>query len=128
MREGIVTLVTVGLSLLLVVLGLVVVWKMITNKIDLKYLIAEEDGSASLSRFQFLVFTFVVAFGYFLLVVKSGSAHSLPAVGDGVWQLLGISGGSYVLSKGIQKYSGVEQEKSGLPPAVTPPADGGANG
>ena len=44
-------------------LELLVLWKIHTNKIDLTYLISEENGQASLSRFQFLIFTFVIADG-----------------------------------------------------------------
>ena len=35
-----------------------------------RYLISEENGQASLSRFQFLVFTFVIAMGLLVLTLK----------------------------------------------------------
>jgi hypothetical protein len=52
---------------------------MISNRIDLKYLVAEANGQASLSRFRFLIFTFVVAISYLLALL-----HSLD---------VGVSGG-----------------------------------
>jgi hypothetical protein len=72
-----------------------------TNKIDISYLISEEDGKASLSRFQFLIFTFVIAMSFFLVTVGQ-SPPKLPDIPPGVFALLGISAGSYVVSKGIQ--------------------------
>lgn len=87
---------------LLAIIGAVVVWKMVNGKIDLQYLVAEGNGQASLSRFQFLVFTFVVAGLIVVLTLESGA---FPTLGVDVLALLGISSGSYVISKGIQ-YSG----------------------
>jgi hypothetical protein len=90
---------------------------MLWDEIDLSKLIAEANGDASTSRFQFLIFTFVVAGSYFLMVVWSltaannaalipminnGTLH-LPDIPAGVLGLIGISGGSYLVSKGIQK-------------------------
>jgi hypothetical protein len=73
---------------------------MITNKIDLRRLISEPSGDASMSRFQFLVFTFVIAISLFLIVtVKQSFPLDIPPAVVG---LLGVSGGSYVISKGIQ--------------------------
>ena len=68
--------------------------------IDLKKLISEENGDASLSRFQFLVFTFVIAMGLLVIILDSGQ---FPAIGSDVLGLLGISGGSYVASKISQR-------------------------
>jgi hypothetical protein len=82
------------------ILGVLVLWNIYTNRIDLKFLLCEQDGKASLSRFQFLVFTFVIAMSFALITLRTGSIPDIP---QGVWALLGISGGSYVISKGIQK-------------------------
>jgi hypothetical protein len=82
------------------ILGMLVLWNIYTNRIDLKFLLCEQDGKASLSRFQFLVFTFVIAMSFALITLRTGSIPDIP---QGVWALLGISGGSYVISKGIQK-------------------------
>lgn len=84
-------------------LALLILWKIHRDKIDLAFLISEENGQASLSRFQFLIFTFVIAMSFFLITVHT---NTLPMVPEGVWALLGISGGSYVISKGIQKSGG----------------------
>jgi hypothetical protein len=66
-----------------------------------------------LSRFQFLLFTFVIAASYFLFVaaivtkdvatfIKDGKIL-LPDIPGNVLGLIGISGGSYVVAKAIQK-------------------------
>jgi hypothetical protein len=85
--------------LLVAAFGGVVVYRMATNDIDLSRLISEPNGDASTSRFQFLVFTFVIAISFFLIVAAT---HSFPGVPQGVLVLLGISGSSYLVSKGIQ--------------------------
>jgi hypothetical protein len=92
-------------SLVTVLLGLfaaVVLAKMYCGPIDLKLLVSEGDGSASMSRFQFLIFTFVIAASYLLLAMAPGAA-TLVDVPNGVLGLIGISGGSYVGSKVVQK-------------------------
>ena len=84
-------------------LGIIILWKMIqgsSNGIDLQYLISEENGQASLSRFQFLVFTFVIAMGLLVIVLK---CKTFPSLDNSVLGLLGISGGSYVASKITQR-------------------------
>jgi hypothetical protein len=75
---------------------------MLKGDIDLKYLIAGDDGDASLSRFQFLIFTFVIALGLFLIIVNQPGGPAFPKeIPGGILALLGISGGSYVASKGV---------------------------
>ena len=74
---------------------------------DLSGLIKEADepgpppvpGKASLSRLQLLLFTFVIAGLYLVLCLEAGEFVEIP---NQVLGLLGISGGSYVVSKGIQ--------------------------
>jgi hypothetical protein len=83
-------------------LGLLVLWKMYTNKIDLTMLISEPNGDASLSRFQFLLFTFIIGMSIFLLMFADPNAPKFPDIPTGVLGLLGISAGSYVVAKGIQ--------------------------
>jgi hypothetical protein len=75
----------------------VVVRDLWTGKIDLTKLLSGDDA-ASLSRFQFLIFTFIIGLSYLYVAVD---AQTLPDV-QNAWALLGISGGSYVLGKGIQ--------------------------
>ena len=88
------------LAVFLGLLELIILWLIWKGTIDLKELISEKGGGASLSRFQFLVFTFVIAMSFFLVVATDPTG--LPEVPSGVFALLGISGGSYVVSKGIQ--------------------------
>jgi uncharacterized BrkB/YihY/UPF0761 family membrane protein len=102
-------------------LALIIVLKVWKGDIDLNYLISDELGYASLSRFQFLVFTFVVAMSlFYLIVVKSPPEY--PVVPKEILALLGISGGSYVLSKGIQSSRdvGITDATGGTPPKDAP--------
>ena len=89
-------------------LGLVVLWKIYTGKIDLSTVLSEMPDSgqaagtpakASLSRLQMLLFTFVIVGLYLTLCLEAGELLEIP---NQVLGLLGISGGSYVISKGIQ--------------------------
>ena len=104
------------IAVFLGLLALIVLWKIYTNKIDLQYLIADEKGYASMSRFQFLIFTFVIAGGliYMTLRVVCGTAGAaFPEVNSGVLVLLGISGGSYAIGKGLQNQADAQQAKPG---------------
>src|SRR5439155_23966782 len=47
-------------SIFIGILGLLIVWRIVDGTIDLSRLISEPNGDASMSRFQFLVFTFVI--------------------------------------------------------------------
>lgn len=87
-------------------LAAAIVWLIFTGRIDLRLLVSEKDGPASLSRFQFLVFTFVVAACILVLALESGE---FPTLTPELLGLLGISAGSYVVSKGIQQ-SGEEKK------------------
>jgi hypothetical protein len=80
-------------------LAVLILWLIWTGKIDLRYLLSERNGKASLSRLQFLVFTFVIAMSLFYLTAID---RAFPDVPTEILALLGISGGSYVISKGIQ--------------------------
>ncbi len=90
------------------ILGFLVLREIYNGNIDLSKLISEPTGDASMSRFQFLVFTFVIAFSLFLVVVAtlapgmSAVGPHFPDVPATVLTLLGISGSSYLVSKGIQ--------------------------
>jgi len=89
-------------TVLIAAFALAIIYKMIKGDINLMYLIAGADGDASLSRFQFLIFTFVIALGLFLIILsaKDGPAFP-PTIPGGILALLGISGGSYVTSKAV---------------------------
>jgi hypothetical protein len=119
---------SLGAVVLLSALGAVVVIKMAVGTIDLKYLVAENDGSASLSRFQMLLFTFVIAALYFLYALyslKGTGMPTLPDIPNSVLGLLGISGGSYLLSKGIQAAS---NSSGGAGSGASAGSNGGGSG
>jgi hypothetical protein len=113
---------SLGAVVLLSSLGAIVVIKMAIGTIDLRYLVAEQDGSASLSRFQMLLFTFVIAALYFLYSLyalysfRNGEAIVLPEIPGSVLGLMGISGGSYLLAKGISAASTPAPSDTGNPP------------
>jgi hypothetical protein len=92
---------TIGwiLTIFLGILAIILLFQIATNKISLRYLISDDRGYASLSRFQFLIFTFVIGMTLFYLVALKGSYPEIP---NQILALLGISGGSYVMAKGIQ--------------------------
>jgi hypothetical protein len=79
-------------------LGARVIYLIWTNKIDLSFLLSDGTDKASLARFQLLIFTFVIALSLYLVTVKTSA---FPAIPNEILGLLGISGGSFVLSKGI---------------------------
>ena len=88
----------VAMALIYILFALVVLVMM--WKTDLKNLICEPDGKASLSRFQLLLFTFVISGVFMSLSLEAGGFIMIP---EEVLGLLGISGGSYLISKGISK-------------------------
>lgn len=107
------------LTIFLGLLGLAILWKILDGTIDLRYLISDELGWASLSRFQFLVFTFVIAMSLFF-IIASRQPPDYPKIPPELLALLGISGGSYVISKGIQSSRDVSLTEKGHPPAEAP--------
>jgi len=93
-------------TVLVAAFALVIIYKIIRGDkeggIDLKYLLAGDDGYASLSRFQFLIFTFVIALSLFLIIINQDGGPAFPEkIPGGILALLGISGGSYVVAKGV---------------------------
>jgi hypothetical protein len=110
----------VVISIILLAFAAVVLWKILVNDINLNDLLAEPpppgqttgESKASLSRFQFLIFTFVIAGLFLLLSIEAGTFVEIPG---NVLALLGISGGSYVVSKAVGK--------TGNPPADAATAD-----
>jgi hypothetical protein len=88
--------------ILLFFMGLMVIIGMARGTIDLSLLLAEAGGGASMSRFQLLIFTIVVAFSLFLMTV---STLKFPEIPNQVLTLLGISATTYAVSKGIQASS-----------------------
>ena len=87
------------LMVVLLVMAVLILWMIFKGRIDISQLLTEPDSTkASLSRFQFLLFTFVVVGLFLLLSIESGTFVNVP---DSVLGLLGISAGSYAVSKGI---------------------------
>lgn len=99
-----------------------VLWKIITGEIQLTGIIAEpgepgekdetgkqkEFGKASLSRFQFLLFTFVIAGLFLMLSIEAGAFVNIPA---NVLGLIGISGGSFIVSKAVGQSKDAKTKK-----------------
>ncbi len=88
------------LCVLIAALGVLVLVKIAGS--DLSQLISEENGGASMSRFQLLVFTFVISLSLFLVIAANPKGPAFPNVPGTILALLGISGSSYLVSKGIQ--------------------------
>jgi hypothetical protein len=86
-------------------LGLAILYFIYRGDIDLSRLISEANGDASMSRFQFLVFTFVISLSLFLVIVAGKDGDGKPAfpatIPAGILTLLGISGSSYAVGKAI---------------------------
>src|SRR6266545_4487230 len=94
-------------SAIILLFGLAVIWQIWRGQLNLTYLLSEpvlkasdkeEELKASLSRFQFLIFTFVIAGLYLVLSIESGTFVEIP---NNVLALLGISGVSYLVAKAI---------------------------
>ena len=105
-------------TVLIAAFALAIIYKMVKGDINLMYLVAGSDGDASLARFQFLVFTFVIAIGLFLIILSSSPPTFPEKISGGILALLGISSGSYVTAKAVDA-------NASKPPApqviVTPP-------
>jgi hypothetical protein len=87
-----------GVCLFMGLICATLLWLIWTDRIDLSQLIAEANGSASMSRFQLLIFTLVVAISLFILVEHGGRFPDIP---QGILTLLGISASTYAVGKGI---------------------------
>lgn len=86
-------------------------------------LLIESDGSkASLARLQVLVFTFIVAALFVIFSLDIGNFVELP---QSVLGLLGISGGTFLISKGISKERGASPPAGGDPGPGAPPQEAG---
>lgn len=119
-REKIVLAIEYGGLVITFLFGFMILAAIASGKIDISAILEEKaaDGTttgASMSRFQLLIFTFVIALSLFLIVVNTGD---FPAtIPPEVLTLLGISAATYAVSKGIQAGSTNGEEK-------TPPAPG----
>ncbi len=91
-----------------------VLYKIGIGDIELQGIIAEprtavmtkdEQPKASLSRFQFLVFTFVVAGLFLMLSIEAGQFVNIP---NNVLVLIGLSGTGYLAGKVVSPNQGDE--------------------
>lgn len=85
--------------------GFMILAGIASGKIDISKILEEKgtDG-ASMSRFQLLIFTFVIALSLFLIVVHTGDFPT--KIPPEILTLLGISASTYAVSKGIQNSAG----------------------
>jgi hypothetical protein len=104
-------------TLLIAALAVIVVVWILRGTIDLKFLIADEAGDASMSRFQLLIFTFIVAIGLVRVLATSGT---LPDIPNSVLVLIGVSGSTYAVGKAVN--SSPDEEANAGTPAGNPPA------
>jgi hypothetical protein len=104
-----ISLISFGIiSIIVLLFAFIVLWKIRKDEISLKGLLTEipppggsvDDAKASLSRFQMLIFTFVIAGLFMMLSIEAGGFVQIP---QNVLLLMGISGGTYVVSKGVGK-------------------------
>jgi hypothetical protein len=107
-----------SLLVLIFLFGFVILAAIASGKIDITELLEEETGGASTSRFQLLIFTFVIGLSFALVVASSSKFPDMPT---NVLALLGVSASTYGVSKGIQ--AGASNGSTGT---ATTPAKGGA--
>ena len=108
---------------LIFLFGFAVLVYIANGSIDLSDLLSETGDSkgASMSRFQLLIFTLVIALSLFLVVVSNMKfPDSIPPE---ILTLLGISSTTYAVSKGIQ-VSGSSSTTATKTDVTTP--DGGS--
>src|SRR5215467_2802697 len=105
-------------------IGIAILWQIFDGTIDLSRLVSEPNGDASMSRFQFLIFTFVISLSLFLVIVAGKNGDGKPAFPEeipaGVLTLLGISGSSYAVGKAIQFSDPAGVEDRPLTVAISP--------
>ncbi|MGO9126958.1 MAG: hypothetical protein ACLP6G_18985 [Terriglobales bacterium] len=102
--------------IMLFLFGFMVLAGIASGKIDISQILSEKGSSgASMSRFQLMIFTFVISLSLFLIVVSKGDFPQ--AIPNQILELLGISATTYGVSKGIQATS---NDKHGTPPAPPP--------
>jgi len=105
--EKVVYAIEYGALVITFLFGFMVLAGIASGKIDIGRLLEEKGaagGGASMSRFQLLIFTFVVAISLLLVVVSN---HRFPQdIPTGVLTLVGISASTFAVSKGIQSGTG----------------------
>jgi hypothetical protein len=118
-KEKIVLAIEYGGLVITFLFGFMILAAIASGKIDISAILQEKaaDGTpsgASMSRFQLLIFTFVIALSLFLIVVNTGDFPS--TIPPEVLTLLGISATTYAVSKGIQAGA---KNGNGQPPPAT---------
>jgi hypothetical protein len=108
-----------GLLVLTLLFGMVILVEIIRGNIDLKFLLSEGANGASMSRFQLLIFTFVIALSLFLIVANN--PKGFPEIPANILALLGISASTYAVSKGIAAGSSNSAQNGGDPNKKTDP-------
>jgi hypothetical protein len=93
---------------ILFLFGFLILAGIASGKIDISKLLDESGGGASMSRFQLLIFTFVIGLSFFLIVVNTGKFPS--PIPPEVVTLLGVSATTYGVSKGIQASGGLKDK------------------
>jgi hypothetical protein len=135
MERVVYLLLPIGIAFMVIMglLCLMLLIKMWRNEINLCSLLEEANGQASMSRFQLLVFTLVVAVGVFLSILHT---LTLPDIPNSILILLGISASTYAAGKGItfSRPEGLMRQPARVvppvpvapapPEVVAPPADG----
>ena len=106
-----------GFFAIMGLLCIMLLYKMWTNQIDLSTLLKEANGDASMSRFQLLVFSLVVAVGLYLYMLKH---LALPDVPQSILTLLGISASTYAVGKAISFSRPEGVTKPGAPSISNP--------
>jgi uncharacterized BrkB/YihY/UPF0761 family membrane protein len=89
---------------IITLLAAILIYRLIAKQIDLSLLLGDKDGDASMGRFQLLIFTFVIALSFIYIVTLPGTT-GFPDVPGSVLTLMGISGSSFLVSKGIDRAS-----------------------
>jgi hypothetical protein len=87
-----------GVTFFLGLLAFTLLWLVWKGEIDLDSLVSEVNGQASVSRFQLVIFTIVIALGFFVLTMQDGK---FPEISPNILILLGISASTYAVGKGI---------------------------
>jgi hypothetical protein len=93
-----------AMLVILFLFGFLILAAIASGKIDISQLLQEKgsDGTnagASMGRFQLLIFTFVIGFSFFLVVLYKSDMPNIPST---VLALLGVSATTYGVGKGIQ--------------------------
>jgi hypothetical protein len=114
-KDYVLLIVGTELAVLLFIFGVIVLYALATDQIRLDKLINEENGDASVSRFQLLIFTFTIALSFvYLVIIGPGK---FPDVPNQVLILLGISASTYGVGKGLQIAGQLGSSSTPQPPA-----------